>query len=79
MAKYEVNMPKFGATMEDGEIVEWYKNVGDPVKKGDKLCSIMTEKLTNDLEAMHDGTLTEINTQDGEKANCGDIIGYIED
>ena len=50
MAKYEVNMPKFGATMEDGEIVEWYKNVGDPVKKGDKLCSIMTEKLTNDLE-----------------------------
>ena len=31
--KYEVNMPKFGATMEDGEIVEWYKAVGDKVTK----------------------------------------------
>lgn len=77
--KYEINMPKFGATMEDGEIVEWYVTVGDTVKKGDKLCSIMTEKLTNDLEAMHTGTVTEIITQVGEKANCGDIIGYIEE
>ena len=76
--KYEVNMPRFGATMEDGEIVEWYVNVGDEVKKGDKLCSIMTEKLTNDLEAMHDGTLVEILLEAGNKANCGDIIGYIE-
>lgn len=58
--KYEINMPKFGATMEDGEIVEWYVKVGDAVKKGDKLCSIMTEKLTNDLEAMHTGTVAEI-------------------
>lgn len=42
--KYEINMPKFGATMEDGEIVEWYVKVGDAVKKGDKLCSIMTDR-----------------------------------
>lgn len=77
--KYEINMPKFGATMEDGEIVEWYVKVGDAVKKGDKLCSIMTEKLTNDLEAMHTGTVAEIITQVGEKANCEDIIGYIKE
>ena len=75
--KYEVNMPKFGATMVDGEIVEWYKAVGDKVTKGDKLCSIMTEKLTNDLEAMHDGVLESILCEAGSKANCGDVIGYI--
>lgn len=75
---YEVNMPKFGATMESGEIVEWYKKPGDAVKKGDALCSIMTEKITNDLEAMRDGVLDSITVQEGEKANCGDIIGYIK-
>lgn len=75
---YEVNMPKFGATMEDGEIVEWYKKPGDAVKKGDALCSIMTEKITNDLEAMRDGVLDSITVQEGEKANCGDVIAYIK-
>lgn len=75
---YEVNMPKFGATMEDGEIVEWYKKPGDTVKKGDALCSIMTEKITNDLEAMRDGVLDSIAVQEGEKANCGDVIAYIK-
>ena len=75
---YEVNMPKFGATMEDGEIVEWYKKPGDAVKKGDALCSIMTEKITNDLEAMRDGILDSIVVQEGEKANCGDVIAYIK-
>lgn len=75
---YEVNMPKFGATMEDGEIVEWYKKPGDAVKKGDALCSIMTEKITNDLEAMRDGVLDSIAVQEGEKANCGDVIAYIK-
>jgi len=75
---YEVNMPKFGATMEDGEIVEWYKQPGDEVKKGDALCSIMTEKITNDLEAMRDGVLDSIVVQEGEKANCGDVIAYIK-
>lgn len=76
---YEVNMPKFGATMEDGEIVEWYKKPGDAVKKGDALCSIMTEKITNDLEAMRDGVLDSIAVQEGEKANCGDVIAYIKE
>lgn len=71
-------MPKFGATMEDGEIVEWYKKPGDAIKKGDALCSIMTEKITNDLEAMRDGVLDSITVQEGEKANCGDVIAYIK-
>lgn len=75
---YEINMPKFGATMEDGEIVEWYKQPGDAVKKGDALCSIMTEKITNDLEAMRDGVLDSILVQEGEKANCGDVIAYLK-
>lgn len=75
---YEVNMPKFGATMEDGEITEWYKKAGDSVKKGEMLCCIMTEKITNDLEAMHDGVLDSIVVEEGEKANCGDVIAYIK-
>lgn len=76
---YEVNMPKFGATMEDGEIVQWHKKPGDTVTKGEPLAEIMTEKITNDLEAMHDGVLDSIVVEEGDKANCGDIIAYIRE
>ena len=76
---YEVNMPKFGATMEDGEIVAWHKQPGDPVKKGDALAEIMTEKITNDLEAMVDGVFDSIVVPEGEKADCGTVIAYIRE
>lgn len=75
---FEVNMPKFGATMTGGEVVEWYKQPGDAVKKGDALCSIMTEKITNDLEAINDGVLDSIVVPEGESAKCGDVIAYIK-
>ena len=76
---YEVNMPKFGATMEDGEIVTWHKKPGDPVAKGDALAEIMTEKITNDLEAMVDGVFDSIVVPEGEKADCGTVIAYIRE
>jgi pyruvate dehydrogenase E2 component (dihydrolipoamide acetyltransferase) len=76
---YEVNMPKFGATMEDGEIVAWQKKPGDTVVKGEPLVEIMTEKLTNFLDAQVDGILDKIVVDEGEKANCGDVIAYIRE
>lgn len=76
---FEVNMPKFGATMEDGEIVKWFKQPGDKVKKGEPLAEIMTEKITNNLEAMCDGVLDQIVVGEGDKANCGDVVAYVRE
>lgn len=76
---HEVNMPKFGATMEDGEIVKWFKKPGDVVKKGDDLAEVMTEKLTNNVEAMHDGILDKILVEEGNTVDCGTVIAYIRE
>ena len=43
----EIRMPQFGVSMETGTIAQWCKAEGDPVKVGDVLASIETEKLTN--------------------------------
>ena len=45
----EIRMPQFGVSMETGTIAQWCKAEGDPVKVGDVLASIETEKLTNDV------------------------------
>ena len=56
----EVLMPKLGLTMTEGTIEEWKIKEGEPVKKGDVLFSVATDKLTNDVEADADGVLLKI-------------------
>lgn len=73
----EVLMPKFGLTMTEGTIEEWKKQEGDPVKKGEILFSVATDKLTNDVEADADGVLLKILLKEGETGPCKSVIAYI--
>ena len=54
MAKEPVYMPKFGMTMTEAEIVEWYVEQGQEVAQGDPLLGIETEKTSVDIEAPAD-------------------------
>lgn len=74
---YEVQMPKFGAMMKKGEIAEWLVKEGDKVAKGDPLCEISSEKITNTLEAYVDGTIEKILLEEGEEAEIGTVIALI--
>ena len=40
---YELQMPKFGQTMTEGEIDEWKVQVGDHVEKEQELCIVSTD------------------------------------
>ena len=69
MAK-EVVMPKLGLTMTEGTVEAWLKNEGDEVKEGEKLFSVSTDKLTNDIEATVSGKLLKILVPAGETVAC---------
>ena len=73
----EVLMPKLGLTMTEGTIEEWKYKEGDPVKKGDVLFSVATDKLTNDVECDTDGVLLKILLPEGETGACKSVIAYI--
>ena len=75
---HEVQMPKFGATMSQGEISEWYVKVGDKVAKGDSLCEVASEKITNVLECFVDGTVEQILLEEGDSAEIGTVIALIK-
>ncbi len=76
--KKEVIMPKVGLDMEEGTIVEWYKEVGDEVKAGEPLMSIETDKAVTDIESAVDGVLTEIVVEEDEEVEIGTVVAYIE-
>lgn len=72
-----VVMPKLGLTMTEGVVEEWSKQEGDTVKKGEAICTISSEKLSQDVEASADGVLLKILVPAGETALCTAPIAYI--
>lgn len=53
-------MPQLGSTMEEGTILRWHKREGDPVKAGEILLEIETDKSTMEVESPADGVLRKI-------------------
>ena len=53
-------MPKWGIEMTEGTIAEWMVSDGDAIAKGDVICLIETDKITNEVEAERDGVLLKI-------------------
>jgi pyruvate dehydrogenase E2 component (dihydrolipoamide acetyltransferase) len=72
-------MPRLSDTMTEGVIASWHKKVGDPVKKGDILADIETDKATMELESYKEGTLLHIGAQNGEKIAVNDLLAIIGD
>ena len=73
----EIVMPKLGLTMTEGLIVEWRKKEGDPIKKGDILFVLETEKVTYEVEAPEDGTIGKILVKEQETVPVGAIVAYL--
>src|SRR5437773_8924437 len=72
----DINMPKLSDTMEEGTIVEWKKKSGDPVKTGEVLAEVESDKATFDHEAESDGVL-QILVEQGVPAKIGSPIAKI--
>jgi pyruvate dehydrogenase E2 component (dihydrolipoamide acetyltransferase) len=77
MTVTKVVLAKLSPTMEEGTIVKWSKNEGDPVKVGDVLAEIETDKANMEMEALGAGVLRKVLVPAGGKAPVGSLIGVI--
>jgi pyruvate dehydrogenase E1 component beta subunit len=58
-------MPALSPTMEKGNLAKWLKKKGDPVKPGDVIAEIETDKATMEVESIDEGTMGEILVPEG--------------
>lgn len=72
-----VEMPKMGDTMEEGKILRWIKQEGDPVKRGESLAEVETDKVNIEIESFASGVLRKILVPEGESAPIGSGIALI--
>ncbi len=61
----EVLMPALSPTMTEGKIARWLKSEGEPVRAGDVLAEIETDKATMEIEAIDEGVLSKIVVPEG--------------
>ncbi|MBV9529733.1 MAG: pyruvate dehydrogenase complex E1 component subunit beta [Bradyrhizobium sp.] len=61
----QVLMPALSPTMEKGNLAKWLKKEGEPIKSGDVLAEIETDKATMEVEATDEGTLGKILVPEG--------------
>ena len=74
-----VNMPKLGLSMKEGTVGKWLKSEGDIVKKGEALLEVMTDKISNKIDAPAEGTLLKIIANKKAKLPVGGLLGIIGD
>jgi pyruvate dehydrogenase E2 component (dihydrolipoamide acetyltransferase) len=73
----KVVMEALSPTMEEGRLVKWTKAVGEPVKSGETLAEVETDKAVMELVARADGQLLQQVVAEGATVPVGDVVAYI--
>lgn len=71
-------LPKLSATMETAIVGKWFRKTGEPVKMGEPLVEIETDKATLEVESPIDGRLAEIVAETGAELEIGAVLARLE-
>ena len=72
-----ITMPRLSDTMEEGTIVEWFKQVGDEIAQGDILAEVETDKANMELESFYEGKLLYVGIEQGDVVPVDNVIAVV--
>ena len=76
----EFLMPRLGADMTAGKVVQWLKRPGERIQRGEVIAIVETDKANVDVESFVAGVLEKILVQPGdEKLPVGTPLAFIRD
>ncbi len=73
----DITIPNVGESVSEVTIAQWFKAVGDTVKKDEPLVELETDKAAQELVAPEDGVLEEILVAEGDVAEIGKLIAKL--
>lgn len=73
----QIRMPKLSDTMEEGRLIAWRKKVGEPVKRGEVLAEIETDKADMEFESYTEGVVAQIVVEAGATVPVGTLIAVL--
>ena len=78
MSKVELKMPRMGESISEATVLNWLKNVGDPVEQDETVLEVATDKVDSEVPSPCDGVIAEILVEPNTVVNIGDVIAIIE-
>src|ERR687886_2939482 len=73
----QITMPEMGESVTEGTILEWLKQVGDPVEADEGIVEVSTDKVDAEVPAPASGVLTKILVEPDETVPTGTVLGEI--
>jgi pyruvate dehydrogenase E2 component (dihydrolipoamide acetyltransferase) len=73
----QVLVPVMGEAIGEARLAAWLKHVGDPVRRGDELAELETDKAVLMLECPADGVLLEILVAEGAMVTTGQMLAHV--
>ena len=73
----KVLMEALSPTMEEGRVARWLKHEGDPVKSGETIAEVETDKAVMELVARGDGVLRKVMAPEGATVEVGKVVAVI--
>jgi pyruvate/2-oxoglutarate dehydrogenase complex dihydrolipoamide acyltransferase (E2) component len=71
-------VPKTGGmNTTKATVVQWLKKEGDPLKQGDPVVELETEKVNYELDSPVEGVLLKIVVREPVEVPVGGLLGYI--
>ncbi|MFZ1814998.1 MAG: 2-oxoglutarate dehydrogenase complex dihydrolipoyllysine-residue succinyltransferase [Rhizobiaceae bacterium] len=70
----EIRVPTLGESVAEATVGKWLKKPGEAVKADEPLVELETDKVSVEVPAPSDGTLTEIIVQEGETVEVGALL-----
>lgn len=77
MSYSDIVLPNLGFGMEEGQLLSWLKKPGDPVRKGESVAEVESDKAIVELEAVVDGFLDTILVPDHQMVPVGTVLARI--
>src|ERR1700737_267882 len=73
----QVTLPEMGESVTEGTVAKWLKQLGDPVREGEALVEVTTDKVDAEVPAPATGTLTKILAEAGKTIAVGAPLAEI--
>jgi pyruvate/2-oxoglutarate dehydrogenase complex dihydrolipoamide acyltransferase (E2) component len=76
--KFEMKMPDLATTDSAVKVLGWLVEIGGPIRRGQAVIEVETDKATMEVEATVNGTLVEKKCEPNAQVGVGEVIAVIE-
>jgi len=73
----EIKVPALGESVSEASIAKIYKKIGEAVKADELIFELETDKVTLEVNAPSNGTISQLKVNEGDSVKVGDILAIM--